>query len=221
MITEWMSYDCHRRDFYESWIVESPQRIYARNDFITLLDNLTAFMEVYQSQLISSNLYFLEGKDLCYVYYKTNDNITAIVELKKTPLNLTVVNVAKESTYQNFLPYMSDIYKEILTIANNKSLRFTSDDMITDKGLNIWKKLMNDGYTVSVYEPTSPGRTLTKISTVDDLEKYLGDNTYKKYRFVLSENYENWFGYVVERFMTRRVMELSYPPHDFNLINGL
>ena len=69
MIIEWMSYDCHRRDFYESWIVESPQRIYARNDFITLLDNLTAFMEVYKSQLISSNLYFLEG-NLSQTYHK-------------------------------------------------------------------------------------------------------------------------------------------------------
>jgi hypothetical protein len=38
----------HRKDFYESWVLESSQRLYYRNDFDVILNSLIGFMELSQ-----------------------------------------------------------------------------------------------------------------------------------------------------------------------------
>jgi hypothetical protein len=211
----------HRRDFYESWIKESPQRLYARNDFNTLLNNLTGYMDSYPSKEIATNLYILEGKQVAFVFYKINDEITTIVELYKEHQVIKVTNVAKKEEYKGKPPYMDKIYEIILSIANNKSLLFTSDSMITDNGLNIWKRLMQNGHTISIYNAEKPGQSLVKLTNIDDLNQYLSDNISKRnYRFVLSEA-KNWFGYVNEYFLTRRVMEISTYQYSFDQLNGI
>jgi hypothetical protein len=212
----------HRRNFYESWIVESPQRIYPRNDFNAILNNLTGYMDTYPSKEIAINLYILEGSRIVFVFYRLNNEIIAIVELEKKSESIKVTNVAKKEEYKWKPPYMDKIYEIILSIANNKSLTFMSDDMLTDGGLSIWKQLIQNGHTVSVYNVEKSGQSMTVLTNISQLQQYIDDTMQsRKYRFVLSENYEKWFGYVYEVFSRRRVMELSLPPYDFDQLNGI
>jgi hypothetical protein len=84
-----------------------------------------------------------------------------------------------------------------------------SDKMITDSGLNVWKKLMANGYTISVYDTTKSGPSLIKLSNIVDLQNYISDNQlYQKYRFILSEN-SNWVSHLLEFFIIRRTRELA------------
>lgn len=211
MITEWhdegLLYDS-RKSFYESWMAESPERIHPLNGFRSLLDNLRGFMDSYPSIEIENDIYYLEGRDIIYFYHKIGNIITTIVELEKKPQALWVVNMAKDEKYQGAPPYMTDIYKEILYLSNGRSLVFTSDKMMTNSGIKVWKKLLDSGYTVSVYDSSQPGQSLTKISNVDDLEKYIGNKDYQNYRFILSES-TKWLTQVKETFTIRRTRELA------------
>ena len=93
---------------------------------------------------------------------------------------------------------------------------YLSDKLLTVGGLNIWKRLMNDGYKISMYDYTKPGQTLTQLSTIADLEKNMND---QKYRFVLSES-SKWVGWVWEFFMIRRTRELAGITLDEQIVNN-
>lgn len=211
MITEWPDEGLHydsRKSFYESWMVESPERIQPLNGFRSLLDNLLSFMDSYPSIEIENDIYYLEGRSLIYFYHKIGNIITTIVELEKKPQSLWVVNMAKDEKYQGAPPYMTDIYKEILYLSNGRSLVFTSDKIMTNSGVKVWKKLLDSGYTVSVYDSSQPGQSLTRLSNAEELEKYIGNKDYQKYRFILSES-NKWLAQVKETFTIRRTRELA------------
>ena len=211
MITEWsdegMQYDS-RKSFYESWMIESPERIQPLNGFRSLLDNLLVFMDSYPSIEIEQDIYYLEGQHIIYFYHKIGNIITTIVELEKKPQALWVVNMAKDEKYQGAPPYMTDIYKEILYLSNGRSLVFTSDKMMTNSGIKVWKKLLDSGYSISVYDSSQPGQSLTRLTDAAELEKYIGNKDYQKYRFILSES-SNWLAQVKETFTIRRTRELA------------
>ena len=211
MITEWLDdglqYDS-RKSFYESWMAESPERIASLNGFGALLDNLQGFMDSYPSVEIEKDIFYLEGSAVIYFYHKIGNIITTIVELEKKPQALWVVNMAKDPKYQGAPPYMTDIYKEILYLSNGRSLLFTSDKMMTNSGIKVWKKLLDSGYTISVYDTSQPGQSLTRLANAEELEKYIGNKDYRKYRFILSEA-TNWLGCVKEHFTIRRTRELA------------
>jgi len=211
MITEWPDEGLHydsRKSFYESWMVESPERIQPLNGFRSLLDNLLSFMDSYPSIEIENDIYYLEGRSVIYFYHKIGNIITTIVELEKKPQSLWVVNMAKDEKYQGAPPYMTDIYKEILYLSNGRSLVFTSDKIMTNSGVKVWKKLLDSGYTVSVYDSSQPGQSLTRLSNAEELEKYIGNKDYQKYRFILSES-NKWLAQVKETFTIRRTRELA------------
>jgi hypothetical protein len=84
---------------------------------------------------------------------------------------------------------------------------------MTENGLSIWKRLLKLGKHISVYDTTIKsrvGKTLIPVSTEKDLEKYFGDNLqHGNFRYVLSENIQNYNNQVNDRFMMRRICESS------------
>lgn len=204
-----MSFD-YRLIFVESWLEEAPQRVSSRNDIDALRFSINEFQQYYSEKLIGNNIFSLEGVNGVFVYAKDNNIIVAAIELQKTPQNLEVVSTAKDPEYFKKPPYITDLYKSALSIANNNSLKMTSDKVMTDDGLEIWRKLLDQGLTVSIYNTDNPGTSHKKINNYNELSKYFGNDVeYQKYRFTLSESTEHWFKSVREIFLTRRLLELA------------
>jgi len=195
-----------RKEFFESWIQETPQRSPARNDFNVLLNSLLDFQKVLPAKHVRNNIYYIEGDQVVFFYALGNNEIAAILELEKRPETLTVLSVAKKDTYQFRAPWVSDLY--IAAADTFRSLKFTSDATLTDEGFNLWKRLLKT-HTILVYDITHPGLSLVKIENEEELKKYFGDaHNLKNYRYVLTES-TKWFSNVKETFTIRRTREVA------------
>lgn len=198
-----------RQCFYESWIRESSQRVGSRNDFNGLLYSVKEYSEYYPEKRITDLIYYIEGGETIYVYHKIKDNIIAIVEFNKNLQNLSVRATAKKDEYKGKAPYISDLYLAALSIANNKSIKFTSDTLMTDEGFGVWNRLLSNGHEISVYDINNPGISI-KTSHKTELQQYFGDSpNMANYRFILSENVQLWADSVLGSFLMRRTSELE------------
>ena len=104
--------------------------------------------------------------------------------------------------------YISPI-ELFLIVANGFDGSIVSDVTLTDKGLNIWRRLLSAGYPISVYDKTAPGALHTLIKTVNDFDQYFSNNPeYRKYRFIVSKNINEAIE-VRAQFLTRRTRELA------------
>ena len=200
-----------RQCFYESWVRESPARTFGSMSWQEALDQLTTSMTNNSASIknITPNIYCLIIPDAVYIYYKDNINIKAIVQLEPKPDSLNVIATNKDPAYKGQSPYITDLYIAALSVTGDKSIRLSSDNVMTDEGFGIWQRLFNQGHIISVYD-SSNFRTLPiKITNLTDLKQYFNDGfKYKNYRFAISENLynsEKIFG----QFMVRRTRELA------------
>jgi len=196
-----------RLDFEESWLklYEMPEGISGMNLYDTLVKSIDDRINEYGYKVIDcgNNLFKIVGSQLSY-YWMGNYDI--IAELTITQHNATVNAVAKKIPGSK--PHASDFYIAILN--DVPSLRFQSDTRLTQDGLKIWKRLLKQGYAISVYNKESPGRSFTPLKTEQDLMQFFKDNdrTYQKYQYVLSEQGLK-LGDVHGFFNTRRMRELT------------
>jgi hypothetical protein len=199
-----------RKIFYDSWIKESPQRTKPRNDLSAITRSIDEFSEYYQEEQLPNGLYKLATNDKLFIYGKLNDTIVIAVEFEIMSGNLSVVSSAKSQEISNQSPYMSEVYLTALRVAKSKSIRFESDKTLTDDGFKVWARLLTAGHTISVYDTTNPGQSLTTISTVDDLRQFWDyDINFRRYKFILSEDKRHWLDTVYSPFSTRRLRELA------------
>jgi len=201
-----------RQLFFESWLTEMPQQIGPRNDFPGMKIALEDFKQFYDEESLGNNLYAIEGLSTLYLFTRipNTDSIASIVEFEKSPQVLTVRSASKDPALKGNPPYITDLYLAALAYTKDKSLKMASDNMITDQGFSIWKRLFDQGYTVSVYNIKDPNTTHKKITSIEELEQYFGvDVSNKNYRFTLSETDRKWFGQVREYFLLNRTRQLA------------
>jgi hypothetical protein len=205
--------DNTRWHFYESWISEMPQKLPPRYDFDLLLSELKDFLSRNEEQVVYNNIFYAQSENFLYVYGKVNDTISIISYLEKHRQSAFVLNTQKNNLFLKIPPSSVDIYIAALEVTKPLSLVFTSDNKMTENGLSIWKRLLKLGKHISVYDTTIKsrvGKTLIPISNEKDLEKYFGDNLqHGNFRYVLSENIQNYNNQVNDRFMMRRICESS------------
>jgi len=196
--------------FFNSWMVEQAQKSLPRNDLNVIVNDLNEFKNYYTEVQLDSDIYYLETNTRLFVYCKINDDIVAVIAFEKTPQNFSVTSTAKNIAYKGKPPYMSELYMAALTLAKPRSLLIYGDKTLTGDGFAVWSRLLSSGHTISVYNHSLPGQSLTKLNTIDDLKKYWGDdNQYRNYSFVLSENHQHWMDSVYEPFTVRRMRELA------------
>jgi hypothetical protein len=136
-----------------------------------------------------------------------NKEILLGVELTIKPQGLVVNLLGKNPKYKSKPPYASSLYNEILK-DNPNSIRILSDRELSDEGLNLWKKMIELGHKVSLYDRDNPGKTFKSFNSGDELDQYFknDDTDFKRYQYVLSENAH--FIETLANFNTRRAREL-------------
>lgn len=199
----------NRIDFNESWLTEMPQRKNVGDMYPIISRNIGELIDNGSKPIkVSANLYKIVLNTIAFYWYGA-ENIIVGVELSKTPQNLTVNFIGKNSEYSGKAPYASDLYDAILK-DNGYSLCITSDEQLSDEGFSIWKRLFNKGHVISMYDTTNPGQSRVTFKNEHELNDYFGDNlTFRKYRFIISESSPEKLGETIGHFNTRRMRELA------------
>jgi hypothetical protein len=200
------------RDFFiESWLSESPARIYPIDPYNNLVYQISEFVKYYPPIDIISNWKKSQGKDLVYYWYEENKLIILGAEFEITKQSLIINYVAKNSNYKSNPPYASELYKIVLKDLVNygMSIRVDSDKSLSDEGFKIWTQLLKQGHTIHVYDKTAnSGKSFTKINSIDDLKKYFNDDPdFKKYRYTLTESNSGSIVHLNARFNLKKFRE--------------
>lgn len=200
-----------REDFNNTWLTEMPEQIDQTEMYDMIKYNISDLINSGSKvDKLSDNFNKIEGNDSVYYWYENKTNkILLGAEFQKKPQSLTVNIIGKYNKGKP--PYASDLYNAVLIDRNShgvNSIRIKSDVQLSDEGFNIWKKLMNSGHKISVYNSSKPGTSFITVNTINDMKKYFkNDTNFRKYQYIISENTK-----LLETkmsFNTRRMRELG------------
>ena len=198
-----------RKEFNDSWLLESPELLSPLALFGSLEKNIKERIAFGSNiQPLGNNLFKIEGEQILYYWFEDFEkNIILAAEFGKKAQTLVINGLGKRT--KGGKPFASDLYIAVLN-DQNKAIRIISDTMLTDEGFAVWKKLLNLGCNISMYDSGNPGQTFKAITSEEDLKKYLSfsDKSYRQYQFVLSKDNEV-LAEVASFFNTRRMRELS------------
>lgn len=200
-----------REDFNESWLTEMPAGIGQLGSglYRTIKSSIIDFKQNGGKPVNLGNNYFkMAGRQVMFYWHvDTKGDIDIAVEFTVKPQSLIVNAVGKNP--QGSEVYASDLYNVVLK-DNDKSIRLMSDEVLSDQGFNLWKRLLRAGHTVSVYDQADPGAGLITIKSEEEMEKFFKshDHDYTRYQYVLSESGE-MLAETRSYFNTRRMRELS------------
>lgn len=198
-----------RENFTNTFLAEMPEGIGKTElaDKVEYFINDHKKAKVYPIQELENGLKKIEGQQVLFYWFEDNTGkMTIGAELEKSPFAAIVREVGKYNKGRP--PYASDLYAAIINDLRG-SLRLTSDTQLSDEGLNIWKRLLDKGYKIGVYDAEHPGQTFTQISSPNELANFykLDDRSFRRYQYVVSES-----GHCTEvrhLFETRRYRELN------------
>jgi hypothetical protein len=199
---------CSRTEFIESWLFEQPERLNDLESYDTLkwtirerISDGGAVTEV------QPGVYKL-GDQIQLYWMGTPQRVDVAIELEHKPQSLVVNLVGKRPDLQGKPPHATDLYMAVLN-DNPKSL-IISDSKLSDAGVNVWKRMVQLGYFITVYNTNRPGQSRRTIRQPHELDEFLAydDSDYQRWRFVLS-NPGSQIGETVSFFNTRRYRELA------------
>ena len=150
----------------------------------TINDNITHGIK---PKKVNNTLNKIVGEQMMIYWYEINNEIALAAELHIKQESLVVSLLGKNPVFKNKPPYASDLYSAIAQ-DNSKSLRFTSDTVLTDEGSKVWKKLYQLGNKISVYDDDFPGQTFKTIDNEQEMDQFLSDDpAHRRYQFILSK----------------------------------
>ena len=157
---------------------------------------------------VTNQLRKIVGSQTAYYWFENNGEIILGAEFSINSQNYTVNAVAKSPNWRKKTPYATDLYKAVLD-DTNKSIRIFRDYQMSNSGLDMWKKLLDSGCHISVYDSKNPGVSFKEIHDTIELENYFKDDdtNFRRYQYVLSEGQVHLD--VIGFFNTRRMRELS------------
>lgn len=200
-----------REDFVNSWLIEMPSGTgKASSEMYNPLNYAIKDRIAYGSTPVSLSNGFKKiiGQTTAFYWHETAAGMIDIaVELTVTPHTFIVTGVGKHPKGSSV--YATDLYTTILN-DTNKAIRLVSDNLLSDQGLDIWKRLLQQGHAISVYDKQNPNQGLLSIRTDDELMQYfkLHSNDYQRYQYVLTEMGES-LAEVRSIFNTRQMRYLA------------
>lgn len=200
-----------RTDFNETWLAEMPMGLGKMgNGFFNTIEN--SIQDYISNGALPEDLgngfKKIQGQQVAYYWHEKNNAITLAAEFTVRPQALVVNGVAKNPAAGSAVSAV-DLYT--LVLANNhKSIKLMSDDRLSDDGYNIWKRLIQAGHKISVYDQDNPGQNLLTLTSPDEMDDFFKprDMSYRRWQFVLSESGTK-LAETVSYFNTRRMRELS------------
>jgi hypothetical protein len=198
-----------RQRFNETWLFEMPYGIGSFQNFDGIVFNITDLLDNRQiPENLGNNLNRIQLNNTAYFWMERDNVIQLGVELQKHPEGWSVAMTGKNPRLKRKPPFASDLYCEILKYLKS-SIRLLSDTQLSDEGFDIWKRLLKDGNTISIYDKNLPGKTFKTIHTEEELENYFSktDLNCKDYQYILTET--SYLAEMRSNFNTRRYRELS------------
>jgi hypothetical protein len=178
--------------FFNMFLAEMPMRVNGRNDFEfqhqALLENIN---DGYEVTPISSSVFRLDAgyQSTYWVGSSDAEQVLLIVDVEASSTFCKVVLTSKDPTLgRNTPPYASDLYALILADAKVQNLVLSSDSMMSDNALDLWKRLHSSGHTLSVYDRSTYEYVLQPVTDPAELDKFMGGVEHNKYVFVMAEN---------------------------------
>ncbi|MFW6047231.1 MAG: hypothetical protein ACOCP4_05545 [Candidatus Woesearchaeota archaeon] len=197
----------NKQDFHDSFLSEMPENLGDFELFDMIEYKIKKMSKNTSPIILDSGYKKIEGEKILYYWYESNDEIVIGIQLLKKPQTLIVNAVAKNPKYRRRPPYATELYKKVLD--DNNNIRVMSDTYLSNSSVNTWKRLLNSGVNVSVYNNENPGNSFLTIKNIEELEKYIGyDDDSDKYQFVITSK-DDILGEVTNHFNTRRLRELS------------
>lgn len=182
------------REFYDTFLCEMPWNVNGKNDFWTQLEMLRENLKnnTNISKLVKGVHKNTIGHQITYWIGDSDANkVDIIVDTEihgkfcKVTLTSKNPNIPKGS-----VPYASQLYLIIKEDISTLDLVFSSDNIMSDDAIKLWKRMASSGHAISVYDSQTSKYELTPIASISDLEKYIGGPDKARYTFVLSENME-------------------------------
>lgn len=198
-----------RTDFNATWLAETPEGQGSFETFDAVDYNIRDRLKNKSSKIsLGNNLFKIDGEQTKYYWYEKDGRILLGVELSVRPQGLVVNLISKNPKTKQQPPFSSDLYAEILR-DNNQSILF-SDTQMSDEGLKIWKRLVKQGYPVSVYDRNNPGKSFKTFTDPTELDQFFKDDNrdFRRYQYILSSPGEV-LAETRGHFNTRRYRELS------------
>jgi hypothetical protein len=169
--------------FAEDWLFEMPVRRGQGNDsYEALIIALEANKSVgFPIEVVDrkKNQFMMRISDHdMFVWQELDNTPEIIIELEKHQSGYAVVDVGKRlGSAADAADFYSDLSRKF------KRMIF-SGDSISDRGANIWKKLIGLGHSINVYDTKTV--TSKPITSPDEIDNPDYNNSHT--RFVLSEN---------------------------------
>jgi hypothetical protein len=200
-----------RTDFTETWMSETPEGLGSFETFDQIKYNISDLRKhSVPVQDLGANLYKVDLNQTAYYWYERQGEVILGVELDKRPQAWVVRLTGKNPKFQGRAPFASDLYLAVLRDVKSHSIRLLSDTQLSDEGLGIWKRLFDQGISVSVYDRNNPGQSFRTFDSISDFDQYFkqADSDFRRYQFVLSET-ATVLAETRSFFHTRRFRELS------------
>jgi hypothetical protein len=198
-----------RTYFNQSWLTETPMGTGAIDSFDSVAYNIKDLIRYDMDPVpVSDNIWKIELSQTVYYWIGSKTDIQLATELSKTPQALVVKITGKDPKYKGKPPFASTLYSAILHDTDS-SIRIMSDTQLSDEGYSIWKRLFTNGFKISVYDSTDPGKSFNTFNDITDFDKFFkhSDASYKRYQYVLSS--DKSIAETRSHFHTRRYRELS------------
>lgn len=176
-----------RSSFVETWLVEMPSGLGSFDTYETLEYRIKDFLKHGVIPEINGLLHKIDAGDKLFYWFGAN--IDVATELRVKPEGLVVSVTGKNPAVRGKPPFASDLYSAILK-DSKKNVKLLSDDQLSDEGFSMWKKMVELGAKVSVFDVREPGKSFKTFDSAADLEDFFkhDDSDFKRYRFVLSED---------------------------------
>lgn len=188
----------YRTEFYESFMTETPYGKEQPDDYHDI--NRISYDDAKKSGAINSDNTHDLG-DGCYLSYRSSGIVNAwhedttgqadlILNLSAGSRSWTVTGTSRPKGTKSDV-FASELYEKVLafmkTQPNLLGIRFLGDQILSDSGLKLWKRLFDSGHIIKVYD--NRAKVNFNISSADELEQYLSktDKSYGKYQYVLLE----------------------------------
>jgi hypothetical protein len=136
----------------------------------------------------NNGLFKIKSNDKIFYWLGDSNRIDLAVELYVKPEGLVVTVTGKSPKLKGKPPFASDLYSAILK-DSSQNIRIISDDQLSDEGFSIWKRMVQLGHKVSVYDADEPGKTFQSFERPEELEDFFknDDTDFRRYRYILSE----------------------------------
>lgn len=199
-----------RTDFNETWLAEMPSGVGNIETFDAISYSIKDLLSHgVVPDVLANGVNRVKLSSTIYYWYEKDSVILLGSQLSIRPQGLVVQLTGKNPRLRGQPPYASQLYNEILK-DSGKGIRILSDTSLSDEGLNLWKKLVSLGHTVSVYDSENPGKTFQTFSTPHELDAFFKDDDtdFSRYQYVVSESGIN-LAETRSYFNTRRYRELA------------